>query len=547
MKFATISLDEAEGAILAHGLRLKNRRLAKGHVLRERDIANLRAAGFSEVIAAQLAPGDIDENEAAAQAATAIAGPQIEVAPPFTGRCNLYASVSGLLTIDRDRINELNAIDEAITLATVSPDEPVTPGQLIATVKVIPLGIARQTIEAWATETAGAPPPILIAPFADHAVGLLLTYLPGTKPSILDKTRATMDGRITVLGSHLVAERRCEHRVDAVAAALDELAAAACDPIIILGASAIVDRRDVVPLAIERTGGNIVRLGLPVDPGNLILFARHGATNILGLPGSARSPRLNGFDFILWRLLANQKVAARDLANMGVGGLLKDIPSRPYPREAPVREASPGDSPPRVAAIVLAAGQSRRMGAINKLLAEIDGTPMVQRVVDAISASRVETIIVVTGHQAANVRSVLAERTVEFADNPSFDEGLSSSLIAGINALDTDVDGVLICLGDMPRIKPEHIDRLIASFDPSEGRGICVPTARGKRGNPVLFGREFFEDLKSIAGDVGARHLIGEYGDIVHEVELADDSIFVDVDTPQALAEISVSKPDHAI
>ena len=547
MKFATLSLDDAGGAILAHGLRLKTRRLAKGHLLTPSDIASLRAAGFVDVMAARLDGDDIGENEAAMRAAHAIAGPYIEAASPFTGRCNLYSTAHGLLQVDRAKIDHLNAIDEAITLATVTPDEPVTVGQLVATVKVIPLAISQRSIDTWVAAVAATNPPVSVAPFENHGIGLLLTHLPGTKSTVLDKTRRTMESRVIALGSHLAEERRCAHTIDAIAKALGELKAAACDPIVILGASAIVDRRDVVPAAIERGGGEIVRLGMPVDPGNLMLLASHGAVSILGLPGSARSPRISGFDFILWRLLAKRGVGAADLAAMGVGGLLKDIPNRPYPREARAISEQATDSHPHIAAIVLAAGQSRRMGTINKLLAEIDGAPMVQRVVDAIAASRVTSTIVVTGHQAADVRAALAQRPLVFVDNPSFDEGLSSSLGVGINALADDIDGVLICLGDMPRIKPHHLNRLIDSFDPTEGRGICVPTARGKRGNPVLFGREFFDDLRRLAGDVGARHLIGKYGDLVHEVDIGDDSIFIDVDTPRALAELSIAKPDHAV
>lgn len=547
MKFATLSLDDADGAILAHGLRLKNHRLAKGHLLSLSDIASLRAAGFAEVMAARLDGDDVVEDQAATQAAQTIIGPHIKSAAPFTGRCNLYSTAHGLLQVDRAKIDALNAIDEAITLATVVPDEPVTAGQLVATVKVIPLAIPQQTIDVWIATVAASQPPVSVAPFEDHAVGLLLTYLPGTKSAVLDKTTRTIAARISALGSHLEDERRCPHNIDSITTALGELKAARCDLVVIVGASAIVDRRDVVPAAIERAGGEIVRLGMPVDPGNLMLLAHHGAVPILGLPGSARSPRLSGFDFVLRRVLANQDVSAGDLAAMGVGGLLKDIPSRPHPREARFMAKQTDETRPRIAAIVLAAGQSRRMGTLNKLLAEIDGAPMVQRVVDAIAASNVSSTIVVTGHQSDEVRAALTGRPASFVDNPEYETGLSGSLRKGVGALDSAINGVLICLGDMPRIKPDHLNRLIESFDPTEGRGICVPTARGKRGNPVLFGREFFDDLQHLAGDVGARHLIGEYGDLMHEVVIDDDAIFIDVDTPRALAELSIAKPDHAV
>lgn len=545
MIFAALPLDDAEGAILAHGLRLRSRKLAKGRVLDEGDIADLRAAGFAEVVAARLEAGDLGENEAARRAAAAIAGPRIEAAPPFTGRCNLYAGGDGLLCIDRVRIDALNAIDEALTVATIAPDRPVATGQLVATVKVVPLGLSGDSVARWSAATPRASPPISVAPFRDLAVGLLLSHLAGTRPAILDKTVRSVEARLAALGGRLAREVRCEHAVAAIAVGLDELAAAGCDPVVVVGASAIVDRRDVVPRAVQRAGGTVLRLGMPVDPGHLTLLARRGATRILGLPGSARSPRLSGFDFILRRWLAGIEVDSGDIAAMGVGGLLKDIPNRPHPREARARRRT--EAGPRVAAIVLAAGQSRRMGTVNKLLAEIDGVPMARRVVGAIAKSRVTSTHVVTGHQSAALRAALADCEVAFVDNPDYAQGLSASLRAGIGALDDEVDGALICLGDMPRIEPGHIDRLIAAFAPAEGRAICVPTARGKRGNPVLFGRAFFADLARLAGDVGARHLIGEYGDQVHEVELADDGIFVDVDTPGALAALDGSaETDHA-
>ena len=546
MKFDTLSLDEAEGTILAHGLRLKKHKLAKGHILQGDDIADLRAAGFIDVVAARLEAGDIGEDEAAQCAAEAIAGPNLDVAAPFAGRCNIYSAADGLLRVNRSRIDALNAIDEAVTVATVRPDEPVNVGQLVATVKVIPLGLERASIKGWIAATPKTSSPISVAPFHDHAIGLLLSNLPGAKATVLEKTVRTLSARVNDLGSHIAEERRCEHTEEAIATALAELAAAGCDPIVVFGASAVIDRRDVIPSAIERADGTIIRLGMPVDPGNLMLLARYGPARVLGVPGSARSPRLSGFDFVLWRLLAGIDIESTDISAMGVGGLLKDIPSRPYPREAHKRRKN--NIGTRVSAMVLAAGQSRRMGTINKLLAEIDGAPMVQRVVDAIARSRVDSTLVVTGHQSADVQTALLGRDVAFIDNPDFEEGLSASVRAGIASLGDDIDGVLICLGDMPRIKHDHIDQLIESFNPAEGRSICVPTSRGKRGNPVLFDRAFFPDLATLAGDVGARHLIGNNGDQVYEVEVADDSIFVDVDTPKALAEINeIAVPGHAV
>jgi molybdenum cofactor cytidylyltransferase len=175
------------------------------------------------------------------------------------------------------------------------------------------------------------------------------------------------------------------------------------------------------------------------------------------------------------------------------------------------------------------------MGGPNKLLAEIDGVPMVARVAQRLLASRARPIIAVLGNQADAVDSALGKLPVERVRNPEFAEGLSTSLKRGIAALPADLDGVIVCLGDMPLISGRHLDRLIAAFNPLEGRAIIVPTRRGKRGNPVLWSRQFFPQMAALAGDVGAKHLIGEHAELVAEVEMDDDAVLLDIDTPEAL------------
>ena len=246
---------------------------------------------------------------------------------------------------------------------------------------------------------------VSVTPFIEHGVGLVLTRLPGTKETVLDKTTTVLRNRLEALGSYLAADIRCDHTEDAVAGAIETLLEKGCAPVLVYGASAIVDRRDVVPAAIERVGGTVDHFGMPVDPGNLLLLGRRGPVPVVGLPGCARSPKVNGFDWVLQRLLAGLPVEPADIMRMGAGGLLKEIASRPQRREA--TGVGRGPRAPRIDAIILAAGQSRRMGRINKLLAEIDGTPMVARVVDAVRQSQVRNVVVVTGHEAERVRAVL--------------------------------------------------------------------------------------------------------------------------------------------
>ncbi len=302
---------------------------------------------------------------------------------------------------------------------------------------------------------------------------------------------------------------------------------------IVFGASAIADRRDVIPAALEEIGGRIEHFGMPVDPGNLLMIGTAGTRPVLGAPGCARSPKENGFDWVLMRLLAGLPVPPEDITGLGVGGLLMEIVTRPQPRSEAVPEKGRN-----TAALVLGAGRSSRMGGPNKLLAEIGGRPLVRIVVEQALASRARPVIVVTGHQRERVEAALGGLPVKFVHNPNFAEGLGTSLRTGIAALPAEVDGVIVCLGDMPQVDAALIDKLIGALDPDKGALVVVPTIDGKRGNPVVWSRRFFADLMTVEGDVGARYLIGRYPEAVVEVPLSGTAALTDVDTPEALAAV---------
>jgi len=543
MKFGDTPLDQAPGAILAHNLKLGGRVFRKGRVLTADDVVALRTAGLESVVAARLGPGDVGENEAANRIARLLAGNGIVAAPAFTGRANLFAEIPGLCRIDRAAVDRLNAIDEAITLATLEPDTVVAPQQMVATVKIIPFAVAGERLAACERAVAGAARPIVVAPFAAKRAVLIQTELPSLKPSILDKTVEVTRARLAALGGTLIGERRVAHDAAALAPAITAALADRAELVLVAGASAILDRRDVIPAAVEAAGGTIVQFGMPVDPGNLLLVARIGAVDVFGLPGCARSPQVNGFDWALRRLMADLPTDAAAVRAMGVGGLLGEIPSRPLPRaEVATAFVQSAASPVRrIAAVVLAAGRSRRMGTLNKLLIGVDGKPMVRHAVDAALAAGLAPVVVVTGHEREKVTVALAGLPVSLVDNPDYAEGLSTSLKAGLGALPPEAEGALICLADMPRVSAAELKRLAGVFDPREGRAIVVPTRRGKRGNPVLWARQFFAEMRAVAGDVGARHLIGAYPELVAEIEMEGDGVLTDIDTPQALAKLATT------
>ncbi|MEQ9491237.1 MAG: molybdopterin-binding/glycosyltransferase family 2 protein [Alphaproteobacteria bacterium] len=547
MFFGEIPVETAAGAILAHSVSVDGAKFKKGRHLNEDDVARLQEAGCETVIVARLLPDDVPEDEAADRIAAQLAGPGISLSKAFTGRVNFYAETPGVITVDTDTLHGLNRIDEAITFGTLRNHSAVAAKQMLATLKIIPFAAPSDSVDAWLQTADDADTFLLqLHPYTPLRAILIQTDLPGMKPTVLDKTVSITRDRLTALSGSLDREIRCGHTNDALRGTIKEALADTPDLLLIAGASAITDRRDVIPAAIGAAGGTVDHFGMPVDPGNLILTGRimAGDTEIpaIGLPGCARSPKLNGFDWVLQRLFAGLPITPDVIMDMGHGGLLKEIATRPLPRaDTDTGDAEDTDTgkAKKIAAIILAAGKSTRMGDQNKMLAMIDGKPMVRHVAEAVCASDASPVYGVTGNEADRVRTALASLPVKTVENPEFGLGLSTSVRAGIAVLPKSVDGALICLGDMPFLTADVLNKLIAAFDPEEGRAICIPTVDGKRGNPVLIARRFFPEIATLEGDQGARRLIASNDESVCEVAVdalpAATGILTDIDTPETL------------
>lgn len=527
MKFGPVRVENAEGALLAHATTAGDRRFRKAHRLTAEDIAFLKSAGIHELVAAVLSADDLDENAAAARIAGAMCLRGVEVKPAATGRVNLHAAEAGVFTVDKALVDRLNAIDPAITVATVAEFKPVERDDMVATVKIIPFAVDGVLIEK-ATTLLAASEIFAVHPYRPMTVGFVQTLLPGLKDSVLAKTTRVMANRLARSGSTIGDELRTPHEAKPLTEAIKTLAAAS-DMVIVFGASALCDFDDVIPAAIRQAGGEVLRAGMPVDPGNLMVLGRLGEKPVIGAPGCARSPKENGFDWVLYRLTAGLDVTAGDIAGMGVGGLLMEIPTRPQPREFPSPSAAA-----KVHAVVLAAGRSSRMGGPNKLMAHFSGKPLIRQTVERALASKLSGAVVVTGHQAARIREALDRLDVGVAHNPDFASGLAGSLKTGIAAVPESAAGALILLGDMPAVSSADLDRLVAAFRTAGGQAIARATHDGKRGNPVILPRALFGAVAQLEGDTGARYLVEAGLMPVVDVEIGEGAA-IDVDTRDAL------------
>ena len=497
--------------------------MSKGHLLDEDDVRALEAAGHDTVVVAQLDAGDVWEDEAAGRIAAAVRGDDVAIEPPGTGRCNVHALTDGLFTADRAAVEAVNGVDPAITLATLPDAVPVRAGRMVATVKIIPFAVRQASVDA-VLERVRKARPFAVRPFRPLRAAIVSTLLPTLKASVVAKTVRTTQARLETLGSTLVATKEAPHEADALAAVLRDLTPV--DLVIVFGASAVADPRDVLPEAVRRAGGRIDVVGMPVDPGNLLCFGALGGAPVVCAPGCARSPVENGFDWVLRRVAADLPVTDAWTRSLGVGGLLMDIHSRPTPRE-------PKGS--RLAVAVLAAGSSRRMGRDNKLLRPLGGRPLLLHAVEAATGADAGPVHVVTGHEDAAVRAALDGHGVRIVHNPDHALGMSTSLRAAVEAAGR-AAGLMVVLGDMPDVAATDMARLAAAFHEHDGERIVAARDRatGRRGNPVVWPRRLFDRLCAIEGDRGARDLLLEREDEVVAVDV--EGAALDLDTPEAFA-----------
>jgi molybdenum cofactor cytidylyltransferase len=316
------------GGILAHSEAVPGGgRLRKGAVLTAEDVALLAAAGLAEVTVARLDPGDVAEDAAATRLGAAVAGAGVTVTPAANGRVNLKAAGPGVARIDAAAVHALNRVHPAITLATLPPLQRVASGTLVATAKIIAYAVPDDALAAACAAAIGA---VGVLPVVLRSAALIQTAVPGQEAGLLVKGERAVRGRLRALGMTLERAQVVAHDTAALAAALT---GAPGDMVLILTGSATSDMADTAPAAVRAAGGVVARFGMPVDPGNLLFTGDLAGRPVIGLPGCARSPALNGADWVLERLTCGIAVTDADIAAMGVGGLLKEVPIRPQRRD----------------------------------------------------------------------------------------------------------------------------------------------------------------------------------------------------------------------
>ena len=514
------------GCVLAHSVKLPGKVFRKGLVLSKEIVSELTECSLESITVLSPSTTDCHEDLAAERITERLRLLNVIPKKGIGGRINLVAESAGLFCFEADKVHGLNRVSESITIATLPDKTAVEAGQLVATLKIIPFFVA-ETDLVRALSLAEQVTLRLRSWSTSARVALIQTMIPSLPEKVYEKGLKIQVDRLANYGLSLTQSHKVEHSVAELASMIEELSDVN-DLILVLGASAICDRRDILPEAISRAGGIIDHFGMPVDPGNLLLLGHRGETKIIGLPGCARSPALNGIDLILDRLFAGLPIDPSDVQAMGVGGLLKDSPGRGVSR---VEQSI--DKKKRFAAVVLGGGLSTRMKT-NKLLARWkDDQQVIDPVLQLMSKIEFDEKVFVGARDFTEICQRLpADVTAVQNHNPEF--GLSSSLKLSLEKLG-DVDAAVIFLGDMPLVNEHTVAALMEGFDPTEGSAMVYPVYEGKRGNPVLVGRRFFDELADLTGDQGARVLIDRYPHMIKEVPVNDRGTLIDIDDPLGL------------
>jgi molybdenum cofactor cytidylyltransferase len=532
MKLNRLAPQNAVGHLSVHAHKIPQGKIQKGQIITESDADDLAKAGIDEITCAVAEQGDIDENTAAERLARHLTGAGIIPGKASTGRINFTTKHLGVVRYDRGSLSRINAIDEGITLALVQHNQLLAPGDMIATLKIIPFYVSADSVSRIEKIISGDPL-FSLHPLKAKKTWLIQSRFDHQSDNFIAATERVTAARVDQLGSTMIGNSSVAHDRGDLVAAIKAASDAGAEIILIAGASAIADRHDVIPEAVIEAGGVVDHFGLAVDPGNLLMLGHIDKKLVIGMPGCARSPKLNGLDWVMQLHLAGIDLDREELSEMAAGGLLMEIASRPMPRALVARKPKRA----RIEGVLLAAGMSNRMGDENKLLAEISGTPMIRHIAETMKQSRLDNITVILGHDAEAVSAALDGIEARLVFNPDYRKGQSTSLRTALNHLDAATTDVMVFLGDMPLVDSAAVDRLIAAHAKTENRPSCItlPVIEGQRGNPVIWGESFFAEIAGITGDTGARPLFEAYPAAINAVPFEGPDLLFDADTPESL------------
>ena len=330
MFFGKVKTELSLGGILSSSIEIykdKNKiKISKGTIINKNLLDLLLLNNVEHIKCAKLDDDEIDENLSVHEISKKIIASKksnIIIQDPKNGRCNLVSSVDGVIVFQPNQLFSINSVTNDIGIASLKAFSKVKKNQIVASIKAIPFGIKKNNLQNIINVCQEC---FKILPFQKKNIHLIQTTNQNTRAKVLEKTLEVTKDRLSSCGNKKIVEKKCSHEIKSICEQLKKSVNEDADIILIFGTSAISDINDTIPQSIIEINGTILRLGMPVEPGNLILLAEIEISkkhiSIIGMPGCARSKKENGVDWILWRKLCDLKISSDDINHMGNGGLL---------------------------------------------------------------------------------------------------------------------------------------------------------------------------------------------------------------------------------
>ena len=530
MRFGEFPVYDALGVELAYPVTCQGKVFPAGHAMTANDLRLFRQDGIQNVVGCLLTSDDIRPDIACDMILKSLVGDHLRYTHPENGYSEIYADKDGLFVVSPERLFRFNAHDENISTACLAPFMPVYKNQLIASLRLSGPAFPADVVNAAVDKITGQGPLFKIAPYALCRIGYVQTVMHRGDIPVLEED--ALNRRFGVYGFGVVHFETCAHQSEHVEKAVRNAIDAGAEVVLVQSPAAPISRNDVVPSAFKEAAGDIDRLGWPMDPGLSVVIGHKNDVKLIGFAEKDfETPAMDR----LMRFLATRSLPpAEDFPSFAPGSLSIERLIQIFTPDPEKNSIAGGalDVVVILGIVVLAAGSSRRMIGSNKLLENVQGLPMIERVVQSALLSRAAYVLVVTGYDARFIEQRLANYDVKIVRNPDYSSGVLSSVRLGLSVLPPDVAGAVVLPADMPGFTSAYIDRLIDCFDAKAKRKpVCMPVYDGVRHNPVLWPRDLFKTVKIIPEDAHWMPPLIEHSDYIVEMPVEDDLPLSDINT----------------
>ena len=513
MRLEEVEINRAQGLRLVEELMLNGQLLPKNHALDNDDISLLKQNGKKSVYGAWAENGDIDFDTALGVVAAKISGTNLGFRIDERGFCEIAATSGGLLEVYTDRVLKFNRLCPYFILNTIAPFQMVAPGEIIARLEIMVPVLPQEVVDNIVLALSGNDSLLAVRDLKTQDAALLYTRFYHTEEEtehlgeVFEKLIETYQPMNLVFNQEMTAE----HTIDDIAGALEALIHSPAQIIFILPSIRNYTSQDVVSSAISSIADDILCPQLPVFGGSDMIIATKKNKKIICLPYNYAYMDIPAIENVLKLAIVKPKLQSFDFTHP-LTPLIETISTLRDTSSLIQGKAHDGKNKASVPAVVLAAGQGKRLGT-NKLLADINGEPLVVKAVRAAVQSNASPVFVVTGYQAEEIESALENFDVNLVRNPNYYTGIKTSIDLGLKSVPDFCDGTLIIPADMPHLTPEFLKKMIAKFKKKNEKQLILAEKNYIKSNPVIWSKALYNVADLVPENADIRPIFMEHAD----------------------------------